>query len=136
MSRSWWTVEKYDLDSFSWVAENAIPTTSNQIDGIFVPTSNNVSLVIGGIKKSKAVNTYNYDSFPMLFHKKDVNVALISRFQSYLQDNTGIRFTTNAGNTFKGFITGLKKNMVITSGATQKYYLEVIFQQFSVDGSE
>jgi len=132
---SWWTLEKYDTGSSAWTTENSIPSPGiDEMTEDNIGTAQMLVMVDGSLGRINADTRWNFDKIRFLFHKSTTTTNMISQLREYLTDNTGIRLTTHTGDKFEGYIEIIRKLWNFRPGESQEYTLEVVFQQFDVDG--
>lgn len=131
--KTWWAVETYTPVTDVWTSGNAIPAPMNDINEIREGTAQLLTTADGQLYRTNPTVAWNNGQITLHFHRSTVSLALITQLEGYLTNNTGLKITTQTGDVFEGYIEKISK-IWIHSGVNQEYDLDVVFQQFDVDG--
>lgn len=135
--KSWWSVEKYDTGSSTWVSDSSIPAPSpslSEINDTRVGTAQSIEMADGSRGRVSFENRWNFEDMRWFFHKRQVGANLITQLNGYLTNNIGIRVTNHTTGKFEGYVEGVNKVWSF-KGDNQEYMIEIIFRPFDVDKS-
>jgi len=136
-----WTLEIWDnsdlspaweIDTYTDGSAVEMPPSTSEMDTSITSNDKYETLYDGSEARIVLPTKYKKQNIKISISPLRVTTEMISKFNSYIEGNIGIRITTHTGEVLEGYFTEIQKNYTM-SGSEQLYTIDISMKLFNVD---